>query len=104
MEKTFEKSEEQAEIIKMIALPVMMLDIKYCKEAAKDMMQQASRQESMMVLNPNHPQIKNDILRKQGEALRLLAQYAESIKEIQRLKSELSKEQETRERINKMFV
>jgi hypothetical protein len=61
MEKTVEKSQEQAEIINMIATPIVMLDVDYCREAANDMCTQASRQESMMVLNPDYPQLKNDI-------------------------------------------
>ena len=69
MEKSVEKAEQQAEIIKMIALPVLMLDVEYCREAANDMCNQANRQESMAVLNPNHPQVKNDILRTQGKEL-----------------------------------
>jgi len=50
MEKSVEKSEEQAAIIKMIALPIMMLDVEYCSKAANDMCEQASRQERMDIL------------------------------------------------------
>ena len=104
MEKSTEKSEQQAGIIMSIALPVMLLDIDYCKEAAKDMKQQASRQESMMILNPNHSQIKNDILREQGVALKHLCDYAESLQRIQKLKLGLSQEQKNRDKISKLFI
>src|SRR5690606_16568630 len=66
MEQSIERSEEQADIIKSIAIPIMLLDVEYCKQAAKDMRDQASRQESMAILNPSYPQAKNDILRLKG--------------------------------------
>lgn len=104
MEKTTEKSEQQAEIIKMIALPIMALDIEYCKEAAIDMINQAQRQESLAVLNPNHPQIKNEILRTKGKALWALCEYVDMLKEVQKLEAQLRKEQNARDHIYKMFM
>jgi len=104
MEYSLEKSEEQAEVIKMIALPVLMLDVEYCKEAAKGFLDQAHRQESMAVLNPNHSQIKNDILRKQGNALNFLCQYVESLKEIEKLKQGLQQEEINKAQIARMFL
>lgn len=101
---TEEQSVFQAEIIKMIAVPISILDIEYCKNAATRMKDQASRQESMMVINPSHPQIKNDILRKKGQALDLLCQYADALKEIQELEKQLEKQEQTREKISNMFT
>ena len=104
MEKSVEKSEQQAEIIKMITLPVLMLDIEYCREAANDMCNQANRQESMAVLYPNHPQVKNDILRTQGKALLLLCEYVSTLKEVEKMKSQLAHETKTRNEIARMFL
>lgn len=108
MEKTVEKSQEQADIINAIAIPIVMLDVEYCREAASDMCTQASRQESMMVLNPGYPQLKNDILRKQGKALGLLCDYVSMLKEVEKLKVELADQQanegKTREEIGRMFL
>ena len=103
-ELSFEKSEEQAEIIKSISFLVAVLDTKYCRKAAKGMIDQASRQESIAVLNPNHPQKKNEILRWQGLALRHLSDYVESLKEVEKCKLELSKENELRNEINGLFL
>lgn len=104
MEKSEEKSEQQAEIIKLIALPILMLDVEYCQELAHDMCNQASRQESMAVLNPNHSQVKNDILRTQGKALSLLCEYVNTLKEVEKLKSKLSNENDIRDKISRMFI
>ena len=104
MEKSVENSEQQAEIIKMIALPLLMLDVEYCREAGNDMCNQANRQEGMAVLNPNHPQVKNNILRTQGKALLLLCEYVSTLKEVEKLKSQMSNEQKKRDEIGKMFI
>jgi hypothetical protein len=104
MEKSVEKSEQQAEIIKTIAIQIYFLDVEYCREAANDMCNQANRQESMAVLNPNHPQIKNDILRTQGKALLLLCEYVNTLKEVEKLKLQLNNENKNRDEIARMFL
>jgi hypothetical protein len=81
-----------------------MLDVEYCREAAHDMCNQANRQESMAILNPNHPQVKNDILRTQGKALLLLCEYVSTLKEVEKLKSQLAEENKTRDEIARMFL
>lgn len=104
MEKTIQKSEQQAEIIKTIAIQICFLDVDYCYEAANDMCKQANRQESMAVLNPNHPQVKNDILRTQGKALLLLCEYVNTLKEVEKLKLQLANENKNMDKINRMFI
>jgi hypothetical protein len=104
MEKTIEKSEEQAEIIKMIAVPIVMLDTEYCREAAAEMLNQANRQESMAILNPSHPQAKNDLLRMQGVALSHLVQYVESLQKVEEIKKEVVKQQGARDQISRLFL
>ena len=104
MEKTLKKSELQAEIIKSIAIQVYFLDVEYCREAAEDMYNQANRQESISVLNPNYPQVKNDILRTQGKALLALCEYVSILKDIDKLKLQLSNEEKTRNEIARMFL
>lgn len=104
MEKSVEKSEEQAVIIKMITVPIIMLDVEYCKEIASDIIHQADRQQTLAVLNPGHPPIKNDILAKQGHALKKLCEYVDLLKEVEQLKAKLKDEQNTRDDIMKMFI
>lgn len=104
MDRTLEKSQEQAEIIKMIAFPIQMLDVEYCIAAANDLIDQAHRQESMVVLNPNYPRSKNELIQMQGKALRKLCEYVEALKEIEKLKLQVIEEENTKEKINKLFI
>lgn len=101
---TKEKSEQQADIIKMIALPVIMLDTEYCTEAAKDMRRQASFQQSISILNPKHSPTKDSIVYKQADALMHLVKYVESLKEIEELKSRLRIEEEQQAKIAELFL
>lgn len=98
------KAQEQADIIMQIAFPVVMLDIEFCKNSSKTWMEQASRQESMAVLNRRYEPIKTEILREKAKALRLLAEYAESLKEIQNLKNKLAEAEINNEKIDKLFM
>lgn len=100
-----EEAEKQAAIIMQIAYVMtnMGFNLEYCRIAAKDFKNQASRQESLAVLNPSHPQIKNDILRIQGEALDKLCDYHETILEVTRLKTKLQEQENQKQRIDKLF-
>lgn len=104
MKATLENSETQAELIKAIALYIFPLDVDYCREAAKDMLNQASRQESIAVLNPNHPQSKNDLLRLQGKALRTLCDYVDTLKEIEKVKEQIKKDEQNQQTISRLFL
>ena len=104
MELSQEKSQQQAEIITFIALYIEVMDIEYCKKAGKEFIERASYQESAMILNPSHPQIKNDILRTQGKTLLDLCRYAEGLKEIHRMKKELGELEANQEVIKNMFI
>lgn len=104
MELSQEKSKEQADVIYGIATYIEFLDIEYCKTIGKEFIDRASYQESAMILNPAHPQIKNDILRTQGKALLDLCRYAEGLKEIQRMKQELGHQEANQEAMKKMFI
>lgn len=101
---TQEKSEEQAEIIKMIAIPVIMLDTDYCKQVAKEMMKQVSFQQTLSVLNPNHSPTKDELLAKQSNALMYLVEYVEALKDVEKIKEKLKVEDETRAEISKLFL
>lgn len=89
MEKQIEitvlKSEELAQKLVMIAAIVRSIDLDYLKAAAKEMHKQASWQEVAAVLNPAHPQIKNDILRANAGALTTLGKYIDQLKMIDEL-------------------
>jgi hypothetical protein len=104
MEITIEKSQEQAEILQMIGICVATLDLEYLEQAAKDTLMQANRQESMAVLNPSYPQVKNDILRTQGQALSCLCQYIGKLKEIDALKLKMKDEDVMRQQIQSLFI
>lgn len=103
-EKTKENSEREAEIITMINLHATFLDIDYCKELANDMHDQARRQESLTVLNPSYPQIKNQIIQTQAEALATLCKYVDLLKSIDEMKKKLSFHEEQQSEISKIFL
>lgn len=104
MEKTKEKSEEQAQIIMLIASVVDGFDVEYCEAASADMLEQASRQASMMVLNPRFSPIKNDILVEKGKALKTLCRYVKSLKKIQKMNKELHASEENQNKIDNLFT
>lgn len=103
-EKTRENSEEQAEVIKSISMLVLALDTDYCLEIVKDMRAQAQRQRSMAVLNPNHPELKNQILDKQASALKSLCDYVNQLKKVEELKKQLAIEELNRQQIAGLFL
>jgi hypothetical protein len=104
MEKTKEKSEEQAAIIKSIAIQIYCLDVDYCREIATEMKVQANRQESLSVLNPNYPQSKNDLLRIQAKALSLLCDYVDALKVVGEINLKIQNETTIRDEISRLFV
>lgn len=104
MEKSFEKSEAQADIIRSIQMEVMVLDVEYCREISKDMMEQASRQETMAILNPSHPQAKNDILRMKATALSTLCDYVDTLRRISEMERELKSAEGAQAEIKKLFM
>lgn len=99
-----EKSEEQATNIYMIGAFAKLLNIEYCREVSRKMMDQASMQEAMAVLNPSHSQRKNDVLRKKGKALNILCDYVDCLKEIDDINISIEEEAEIREKINSLFL
>jgi len=58
----------------------------------------------MAIFNPNHPQVKNDILRAQGKALLSLCEYVKTLKEVDKLKIQMLSDQKDREGIERMFI
>lgn len=90
MEKSKEKSENQAYIIKTISMLLVLLDANYCREASDVMHLKAKMQESLPIYYPpNIAKIKTDILKAQAKALSLLCDYVDKLKEIDQLKSKL---------------
>ena len=104
MEKTKEKSEDQAAIIKSIAIQIYCLDVDYCREIAIEMKVQADRQESLSVLNSNYPQIKNDLLRIQSKALLSLCDYVNALKDIDEINLKIRDEMKIRDEISRLFI
>lgn len=104
MEHTVEKSELQAEVIKTVAFFLNTLDIEYCRSVGESMMKQAARQEAMTVFNPTHPQLKNELLRKSGKALKVLCEYTDLLKECDELRKQIKDEEGQRNKLNNLFV
>jgi hypothetical protein len=89
IERTEEKSQEQAELIMSIAIYIHLLDTEYCKKAAEDMISDANRQQAMSVLYSAYQPKKTEILATKGRALTKLCEYVEILKEIQKMEAEL---------------
>lgn len=104
MENKEQKAEEQADVIRTISWQIVQLDVEFCKQMGHDMITQASRQESLAVLNPSHPQVKNDILRLKGKALLKLCEFVDCLKEVDALKEQRKREQENRSKIANLFI
>jgi hypothetical protein len=104
MELTEEKSQEQANLIQMIALYIEGIDIEYCTKAAEEMKKQVTFQESIAVLNPSYLPTKNDILNLQAEALEYLINYTKISRKIQKLRKKLKTEEENQNNINDLFL
>ena len=106
IEPNKEKSEDLARVISTVNVVLISneFDHEYGKVMANELKNQATRQESIAILNPSHPQIKNDILRLQGKALEHLSKYVETLQEIEKLKEKLKGEEEIRSRIDKLFM
>lgn len=99
-----EKSQQQANIISSIRMLLHALDIPYCRKLAVEMLEQAGRQEGIAVLFPAHPQSKNDLLRKQGQALAHLVHYVELLQEIDEHRKIVERDKSTQEDIAKLFI
>lgn len=104
MENKEQKAEEQADVIRTISWQIVQLDVEFCKQMGHDMITQASRQESLAVLNPSHSQVKNDILRMKGKALLKLCEFVDCLKEVDALKEQRKREEDNRVKISKLFI
>ena len=103
MKKTIEKSQEQVDIVTSVALFIQILDVEYCREAAEDMIKDASRYDSMAALNPSYNPEHGQLMRKQAEALTLLCDYVDTLKEIDKLKAGVKTREEFNTNLNKIF-
>ena len=99
-----EKSEQQADLIKAISIPIVLLDVEYCREMSEQIIAQGNRQDSMIILNPSYLLIKNEILREQGKALSLLCDYVDSLKRVEKLKLDLALEKDHTAQVLKLFI
>lgn len=73
-------------------------------EAAKEINEQASWQESAAVLNPTYPLSKNDLLREQAKALNHLGNFIVSLKKCHDLRGKVRDELEYMNAISKAFI
>lgn len=101
---TKEKSEEQAEVIELIKVHLQYLDVEYCRLFIKELQAQASWQSSASVLNASYSEYKNDILMEKAEAMRLLCDFVDQLKKVDKLKLKSNEVDTAREKINKMFI
>jgi len=104
MEISFEKSKEQADIIKTIAIIAHGLDLEYLKEGAKQLRQQGSFQNSISILSYKDHSKKTELLLLQAKALNSLCEYIENLKEIDRHKKSMANWDAQQDEINNLFM
>lgn len=104
IEITQEKSQELADCINNIKIPLLYMDIEYAKAAAEQMIEQASFQDSAAVLNPMYNPEKSDTIRKQAKMLQHLISFIEIGKEVDEHKKSIANHSNQQEKIIKMFV
>lgn len=99
-----EKSQELADTINSIKIPLILIDCDYAREAAKQMKEQAGWQDSAAVLNPMYNPLKQDIIRKQADALNSLVDFVEALKEVEEMKKTMAVHDCNQQQIMKMFL
>jgi len=104
MALTKEKSEELALHLELIKVHANQIDLEYAREVVRSFRDQASRQESLAVLNPLHPQAENDRLYTQAQALEKFLEFVELLKRADELKQTAATERRMRENIQRLFI
>ena len=104
IEFTEAKSQQQADLLQVIRMPMSLIDEEYCRELAKEMNRQANMQDTLSVLAPNQPLEKNKILRMKAQALIHLCDYIEVLKDCDELERSMNKRIDMQEEIAKAFV
>lgn len=99
-----DKSMDLAETINMMKPFLHSVNLDYAKEMVGKLSEHASFSDSTAVLNPMYNPLKPDIIRKQAKSLCLLVDFIETLKEIDVMKTQLSKEQQTKEDVMKLFL
>lgn len=99
-----EKSHDLANIINMVKFQLVQIDLDYAREMGNRLIEQGNFQDSAAVLNPAYSPLKSDILRKQGKALLGLVQFIEELKDIDKMKADLSKSEAAQQDIMKLFI
>ena len=103
MEKTIEKSEEQAEVVRQINIWLPFIDVEYLREAAKETHEAGNWMDAAAVLSRNYTPEKANLKRLQAKAMDALAHYIESSLEIGRMKVQIAEGDTFKARLDKMF-
>ena len=97
------KSEDTAHHIEFAKIHLMQIDIPFLKEAAEATFNDAGRMDSMAVLNRNYSPKKSELLRVQGNTMKLMAEMLESMQEVTKLSKEIKEEDSSWDQLSKMF-
>ncbi len=99
-----EKSKRSAQLIEMAKLYLLQIDENHLESVSTQLHTQASRQESMSIINMHYYPEKTQILRAQAGALGALLSFISHLKEIDQLKKTLDKAKQGREQIDRLFL
>lgn len=101
---TEEKSLEVAGIIESMKGLIHFLDTEYCQALVNGLRRVASKQDSMLILNPSYDFRQTELLEKQADALQHLVDYIADLKKADELKRAVAEGKSHREKINKLFL
>lgn len=90
--------------IEEIKKTVVNINLDFLAESAKDMVDQASWQESAAVINRRYNPEKPDTLRVMGETLRHLHNFITGLKKCDEMKAKVAKYEAQQEEIEKLFT
>lgn len=99
-----EDSQKLAMVIECMKAYFPMLDIEYAKLMAKELNEQAGRQDSMAVLAANYDPTRTKLLRTQALSLNCLINFIETMVDCNKLKEQITKNDDHFKEISKLFI
>jgi hypothetical protein len=103
IELTKERSQQLADTLEAIKIMLWGIDIEYAKAVSAAMRQDASRQDSLAVLNPRYNPDKSKLICLQSSMLDNIIEYVEKGKQVDALKTEINLSEAAFDKIAAMF-
>lgn len=104
-EEKFQRSQQQAEVLKSIQTMVMILDVEHLREALKEMRSQNSFRDSALILSPNpiFQMAMNELNELKTKQLSLYVQLADNLRAIANEESKVRQAREQSNDLSRLF-